>query len=199
MLTLFPTSHSCLSLFWEPGVIGAIRPHFQLQQRAEPQCSSTYWKSKPNTSGKPLQALLRNHVCGTDTLHFAPQINGHASELRFLKDLATTYVSDDLVSKDDPLKIFVNRKKIGEGYGSCVKTLTVQRTFGEVFCALDIRSLEKVAVKTMDLNDNYEEDLVMEIAMMRTLSHTNIVKYIDSYIVKDRLWVRKAAQQPLTL
>lgn len=41
----------------------------------------------------------------------------------------------------------------------------------------------------MDLNDNYEEDLVMEIAMMRTLSHPNIVKYIDSYIVKDRLWV----------
>jgi serine/threonine protein kinase len=41
----------------------------------------------------------------------------------------------------------------------------------------------------MDLNDNYEEDLVMEIAMMKTLTHPNIVKYIDSYIVKDKLWV----------
>lgn len=69
------------------------------------------------------------------------------------------------------------------------------RTFGEVFCALDIRSLEKVAVKTMDLNDNYEEDLVMEIAMMRTLSHPNIVKYLDSYIVKDRLWVMRQWMQ----
>ena len=41
----------------------------------------------------------------------------------------------------------------------------------------------------MDLGDNYEEDLVMEIAMMKTLFHVNIVKYIDSYIVKDELWV----------
>jgi serine/threonine protein kinase len=72
----------------------------------------------------------------------------------------------------------------------CRPKFSLFRTFGEVFCALDIRSLEKVAVKTMDLNDNYEEDLVMEIAMMKTLSHPNIVKYIDSYIVKDKLWVR---------
>eukprot|EP01126_Amoeba_proteus_P019673 TRINITY_DN2019_c0_g1_i6.p1 TRINITY_DN2019_c0_g1~~TRINITY_DN2019_c0_g1_i6.p1 ORF type:complete len:497 (+),score=114.25 TRINITY_DN2019_c0_g1_i6:172-1491(+) len=82
-----------------------------------------------------------------------------------------------LVSQEDPQKIFVNRKKIGSG------------TFGEVFCSLDIRTLEKAAVKTMNLVDSYEEDLVTEIAMMKTLSHPNIVKYIDSYIVEQKLWV----------
>ena len=84
---------------------------------------------------------------------------------------------DELICKEDPQKIYVNRKKIGEG------------TFGEVYCALDIRTLEKAAVKTMNLDDNYEEDLITEIAMMKTLSHANIVKYIDSYIVKHQLWV----------
>eukprot|EP01126_Amoeba_proteus_P019671 TRINITY_DN2019_c0_g1_i4.p1 TRINITY_DN2019_c0_g1~~TRINITY_DN2019_c0_g1_i4.p1 ORF type:complete len:258 (+),score=56.45 TRINITY_DN2019_c0_g1_i4:841-1614(+) len=41
----------------------------------------------------------------------------------------------------------------------------------------------------MNLVDSYEEDLVTEIAMMKTLSHPNIVKYIDSYIVEQKLWV----------
>jgi len=42
---------------------------------------------------------------------------------------------DEIVSVDDPFKIYVNMKKIGEG------------TFGEVYVGLDIRTLEKVAVK----------------------------------------------------
>lgn len=63
-------------------------------------------------------------------------------------------------------------------------------TFGEVFSAMDIRTLDKAAIKTMSLADNYEEDLVTEVAMMKTLRHPNIVQYIDSFIVKDKLWVR---------
>jgi len=84
---------------------------------------------------------------------------------------------DDLVSPEDPHKIFVNVKKIGEG------------TFGEVFVGLDIRSLEKVAIKKMDLNENYEEDLISEVDMMDTLKHPNIVRYISSYKVDTDLWV----------
>eukprot|EP01126_Amoeba_proteus_P063062 TRINITY_DN864_c0_g1_i10.p1 TRINITY_DN864_c0_g1~~TRINITY_DN864_c0_g1_i10.p1 ORF type:complete len:188 (-),score=42.97 TRINITY_DN864_c0_g1_i10:776-1339(-) len=41
----------------------------------------------------------------------------------------------------------------------------------------------------MKLGENYEEDLITEITMMKTLSHPNIVKYIDSYIVEKKLWV----------
>jgi len=84
---------------------------------------------------------------------------------------------DDLISHEDPVRIFVNMKKIGEG------------TFGEVFVGLDIRTLEKVAIKKMNLKENYEEDLITEVDMMNTLRHPNIVRYISSYRVGDFLWV----------
>jgi len=85
---------------------------------------------------------------------------------------------DELAIKEDPSKHFVNMKKIGEG------------TFGEVFVGLDIRSLEKVAIKKMNLEENYEDDLITEINMMATLAHPNIVKYIGAYKVNaNQLWV----------
>lgn len=84
---------------------------------------------------------------------------------------------DDLVKKLNPLKQFCSVTKIGEG------------TFGEVFVGTDRRTLEKVAIKKMDLNDNYEEDLVTEIEMMQQSDHSNIVKYIDAYKWNDDLWV----------
>lgn len=100
---------------------------------------------------------------------------------------------EDLVKREDPSKLFVNVKKIGEG------------TFGEVFVGLDIRSFEKVAIKKMNLEENYEEDVISEIGppspplpppapsrlldMMNTLQHDNIVRYISSYLVGVELWV----------
>jgi len=54
---------------------------------------------------------------------------------------------------------------------------------------LDIRSLEKVAIKKMNLKDNYEEDLITEVDMMNTLKHPNIVRYIASYKVGEFVWV----------
>lgn len=84
---------------------------------------------------------------------------------------------DELVKKENPLKQFCSITKIGEG------------TFGEVFVGTDRRSLEKVAIKKMDLNDNYEEDLITEIQMMQSSKHDNIVRYMDSYKWGEDLWV----------
>lgn len=83
----------------------------------------------------------------------------------------------DLVKKANPMKQFCSITKIGEG------------TFGEVFVGTDRRTLEKVAIKKMDINDNYEEDLITEIEMMQMCDHPNVVKYIDSYQWNDDLWV----------
>jgi len=84
---------------------------------------------------------------------------------------------DQLIKKEDPTKIFANIKQIGEG------------TFGEVYVGTDLRTLEKVAIKKMDLNENYDEDLITEIEMMRSFQHPNIVGYIDSYKWKNDIWV----------
>jgi hypothetical protein len=84
---------------------------------------------------------------------------------------------DDLVKHENPMKHFCSVTKIGEG------------TFGEVFVGTDRRTLEKVAIKKMDLHDNYEEDLISEIEMLQVCRHTNIVKLIDSYKWGDDLWV----------
>jgi len=41
----------------------------------------------------------------------------------------------------------------------------------------------------MNLAENYEEDLITEVAMMDSLKHPNIVKYISCFKVQTELWV----------
>jgi len=84
---------------------------------------------------------------------------------------------DNLVNKEEAENRYVNKRHLADG------------SFGEVFVALDIKTLERVALKTMDLNENYEDDLATEIIMMKALIHPNIVRYIDSCIVGEKLWL----------
>ncbi|EGG14776.1 p21-activated protein kinase [Cavenderia fasciculata] len=84
----------------------------------------------------------------------------------------------DLVSKEDPTKIYKNMTKIGEGAA------------GEVFVATSSKNNKRVAIKKIEINNDNAKLLVTEIAIMKTSQHENIVNYIDSYIVNDReLWV----------
>ncbi len=84
----------------------------------------------------------------------------------------------DLISKEDPTKIFSGFAKIGEGAA------------GEVFLATHSTSGNKVAVKKMEINGENMKLLVTEIGIMKTSLHENIVKYYDSYIVEDKeMWV----------
>ena len=100
-----------------------------------------------------------------------------------------------LVSKEDPTKVFIDLRSIGSGYVYCFCTLPISnlllfRSFGHVYVGINIHTLDRVAIKQMDLEENYEEDLIGEIAMMRTFKHPNIVKYLNSYKHGDHLWVR---------
>jgi len=84
----------------------------------------------------------------------------------------------DLVSKEDPTKIYKSMTKIGEGAA------------GQVFAATNVRTGTKVAVKKMEVSNDKVELLTTEIAIMKTSDHPNIVKYVDSYLVSDtELWV----------
>jgi len=84
----------------------------------------------------------------------------------------------ELVSKENPIAIYVRMEKIGEGAA------------GEVFVADDRKTSKKVAVKKMEINSENVKLLITEIGIMKTSHHENIVDYKDSYIVEERfLWV----------
>jgi len=94
------------------------------------------------------------------------------------EDLPTSL--EQLVNKDDPRGRFATngpQDLIGAGGAA------------EVFLAVDTWNNQKVAVKKMKLNQSNIKDITTEIAIMKTSKHPNIVNYIDSYIVDDKLWV----------
>lgn len=84
---------------------------------------------------------------------------------------------EQLVSKEDPNELYTDVLKIGEGAA------------GEVFVATNIKTGNKVALKKMALNDESMELLITEILIMKTSKHPNIVEFIDSYVVRDQIWV----------
>lgn len=84
---------------------------------------------------------------------------------------------EELVSKEDPLKLYVDLKKVGEGAA------------GEVFSATATKNNQKVAVKKMALNADSTKLIITEISIMKTSKHPNIVEYWDSYKVSEQLWV----------
>lgn len=56
--------------------------------------------------------------------------------------------------------------------------------------ARDVANDSVVAIKKMDLVRQQKKELIIsEIEVMRVSRHPNIVNYIESYLVKDRLWV----------
>eukprot|EP01088_Endostelium_zonatum_P009787 TRINITY_DN230_c1_g1_i1.p1 TRINITY_DN230_c1_g1~~TRINITY_DN230_c1_g1_i1.p1 ORF type:complete len:409 (-),score=93.73 TRINITY_DN230_c1_g1_i1:80-1306(-) len=84
---------------------------------------------------------------------------------------------NELVSKGDPTKLFINMVKVGEGAA------------GEVFLCTYTSTGEQVAVKKMPLNAQNVKLLTSEIHIMKESRHKNIVAYIDSFRVDSQLWV----------
>jgi len=88
-----------------------------------------------------------------------------------------TITLSDLINKSDPTKVYPNPKKIGEGAA------------GEVFMAYQAVTSRRCAIKKMTLANQNLKLLLTEIAIMKDSHHGNIVDYIDSYIVEEKLWV----------
>eukprot|EP01114_Cavostelium_apophysatum_P018583 TRINITY_DN577_c0_g2_i4.p1 TRINITY_DN577_c0_g2~~TRINITY_DN577_c0_g2_i4.p1 ORF type:complete len:452 (+),score=111.48 TRINITY_DN577_c0_g2_i4:176-1357(+) len=88
---------------------------------------------------------------------------------------------EDLLSKQDPNKLYEKLRKIGEG------------GVAEVFEGIEKKTRRKVAIKKMNLdNDNgilTEESLLFEIDIMKRCRHENIVDFIDAYKVGKFIWV----------
>lgn len=78
----------------------------------------------------------------------------------------------------DPNQYYTKVKKIGQGAS------------GSVYVAKSIKDKRTVAIKQMDLAAQPRKELIInEIDVMRGSKHENIVNYVDSYFVKNELWV----------
>ncbi|XP_015904799.1 serine/threonine-protein kinase PAK 1 isoform X2 [Parasteatoda tepidariorum] len=97
------------------------------------------------------------------------------------KKLSDTEVMDKLkciTSPGDPQQKYSLIKKIGSGAS------------GLVYTAIDKESGEKVAIKTMDIGQQPQKDLIItEIKVMQQNKHPNLVNFVESYLVDGSLWV----------
>ncbi|PRP89399.1 hypothetical protein PROFUN_01262 [Planoprotostelium fungivorum] len=85
---------------------------------------------------------------------------------------------EDLVSKDDPYAIYQGLHKLGEG------------AFGDVWSAVNTKTNEKVAIKKMEVTRKNKKYVINEIINQRAVStHPNVVKFMESYIADNLLWV----------
>ncbi|XP_062369924.1 serine/threonine-protein kinase PAK 1 isoform X5 [Cinclus cinclus] len=78
----------------------------------------------------------------------------------------------------DPKKKYTNFEKIGQGAS------------GTVYTAIDVATGQEVAIKQMNLQQQPKKELIInEILVMRENKNSNIVNYLDSYLVGEELWV----------
>lgn len=83
-----------------------------------------------------------------------------------------------ICNKGDPRKNFINLSKIGQGAS------------GGVYIAHSIEANQCVAIKEMDMEKQPKKELIInEILTMKEYRHQNIVNFVDTYIVGNKLWI----------
>nr|CAI5842663.1 unnamed protein product [Callosobruchus analis] len=83
-----------------------------------------------------------------------------------------------IVSVGDPNRKYTKLEKIGQGAS------------GTVYTAIETATGVEVAIKQMNLSMQPKKELIInEILVMRENKHSNVVNYLDSYLVNEELWV----------
>lgn len=83
-----------------------------------------------------------------------------------------------ICNAEDPTKLYRNLVKIGQGAS------------GGVYTAYQVGTNMMVAIKQINLGNQLKRDLIVnEILVMKQNKHDNIVNFIDSFLLKDDLWV----------
>ncbi|XP_029817254.1 serine/threonine-protein kinase PAK 3-like [Manacus vitellinus] len=84
------------------------------------------------------------------------------------------FLSEGIVSEGNPAKKYTLQQQIGQG--SC----------GTVFRGVDIATGGQVAIKKILLGDQKHQSEKVVLSSMR---HPNIIRYIDSYLFNEELWL----------
>ncbi|KAI8914312.1 kinase-like domain-containing protein [Gorgonomyces haynaldii] len=95
-----------------------------------------------------------------------------------LNDVQLLDILKTIVSKEDPKLLYTKIKNIGQGAS------------GSVYLAKHNNTGNIVAIKDMNLPRQPRKDMIVnEIRIMKESQHPSIVNYVDSFLVKDSLWV----------
>ncbi|XP_039914431.1 serine/threonine-protein kinase PAK 3-like [Hirundo rustica] len=83
-----------------------------------------------------------------------------------------------IVSVGNPVTKYVGLEKIAKG------------GYGTVYTATDTATGGVVAIKQVSLHKQPQKELIVnELLVVRDNKHPNIVNYLDSYLVEDKLWI----------
>uniref|UniRef100_A0A671N8L9 non-specific serine/threonine protein kinase n=1 Tax=Sinocyclocheilus anshuiensis TaxID=1608454 RepID=A0A671N8L9_9TELE len=92
----------------------------------------------------------------------------------------------DLFFKEDPEKLFSDLREIGHG------------SFGAVYFARDVRTLEVVAIKKMSYSGKQSnekwQDIIKEVKFLQRIKHPNSIEYKGCYLREHTAWVRNPTQ-----
>jgi len=136
------------------------------------------WEKQLMDSGISKQEVVDNDKLVINVVKLQSEFDLEQMEPVPLPKSLENLTIQDLVNKDkDPLTEFSNFEKIGEGAA------------GEVFVATHNETNNDVAIKKITLNNQNIPLLVSELSIMRASVHDNIVRYYDSFLVDDKLWV----------
>lgn len=81
---------------------------------------------------------------------------------------------------DDPTLRYEKKMEVGKGAS------------GVVFIAFDMKTGQKVAIKTIDLKNQSSKELILnEIRVLQDFNHMNLVNFLEAYFLEDdnQLWV----------
>ncbi|KAI8087767.1 kinase-like domain-containing protein [Gilbertella persicaria] len=128
--------------------------------------------------GQPMHELTRTQ----DVLYNAPpgtvRSRAPKEEKRSMSDEQVLKHLQELCITSDPLLIYTNMVKIGQGAS------------GGVYIAYRAGSRMPVAIKQMNLEKQpKKESIINEIRVMKESKAKNIVNFIESYLWKGDLWV----------
>lgn len=96
----------------------------------------------------------------------------------------------EVVSKDDPNRLYAKQKKIGQGASGSVYVAKVMGS--RPGAPTKLRVNDRVAIKQMDLAHQPRKELIVnEILVMRENKHANIVNFLDAFLMDNdkELWV----------
>lgn len=147
---------------------------------------SPYSPSHTNTSATPSTTANSNSAGSGATVldknknPAGPEMSRAASEKR-KKKMSDEEILEKLrsiVSVGDPNRKYTKLDKIGQGAS------------GTVYTAIETSTGMEVAIKQMNLSQQPKKELIInEILVMRENKHSNVVNYLDSYLVNEELWV----------